>query len=213
MLATGHADGSIVFWALEDEDRPLIAITLDGEQDVHIADASRLDAALADPASKGKVDIREPIFKLAWSGFPNSTDPRGGETVLTVLGGLRPEDIPGVTALLLPALNPPESPSPTQGSVTLHPLVRDAMRLSAIPKNSHCYATVGVPQDFLLLARESPHFSAVYDPYTILLLSDATKGARASEAYQFPRHQRSQGSRRVLVLVELGLGHPLPHRH
>lgn len=184
-FAVGYGDGSIAFWAIEDEDKPLLVMTLDGQQDVHIADANRLDEEFA----KGKQSsaVREPIFKLAWSGFANSDDPRGGATVLTVLGGLKSSDVPGVTTILLPAFNPPEPPAlPTASSTTLHPNVREAMRKSVTPVDVHTYSTVGTPQDFLLLPRENPHFSGTYDPYAILLLSDAHKDARATEAYQFP---------------------------
>ncbi|EKM61629.1 uncharacterized protein PHACADRAFT_169080 [Phanerochaete carnosa HHB-10118-sp] len=185
LFAVGYTDGSIAFWAVEDEDKPLMVLTLDGEHDINIADSCKFDEAM----SKGRVksSIREPIFKLAWSGFANSDDPRGGDTVLTVLGGLKEEDVPGVTALLLPAFNPPEPSSSTApDSQTLHPEFRAAMRQSVTPKNLHTYSTVGTPQDFLLLPRESPHFAGTYDPYAILLLSDGEKEARAIETYQYP---------------------------
>jgi syntaxin-binding protein 5 len=183
-FATGYTDGSIAFWAVEDEDKPLMVLTLDGEQDVNVADTSRLDAAMS---KHGYKSPREPIFRLAWSSFANSDDPRGGDTVLTVLGGIKAEDVPAVTTLLLPAFNPPEPPAlAVPNSTMLHPNIRAAMRQSVTPKNLHIYSTVGTPQDFLLLPKESPHFAGSYDPYAILLLSDGEKDARAIEAYQFP---------------------------
>lgn len=160
-------------------------MTLDGQHDINVADLNQLDEALA--SSKQSSSVREPIFRLAWSGFANSDDPRGGDTVLVVLGGLKAEDTPGVTAILLPAFNPPEPPAlPASSSATLHPIIRAAMRQSVTPKDLHTYSTVGTPQDFLLLPRESPHFSGSWDPHAILLLSDGIKEARATEAYQFP---------------------------
>ncbi|KAI0705872.1 hypothetical protein BC835DRAFT_1409930 [Cytidiella melzeri] len=60
------------------------------------------------------------------------------------------------------------------------------MRQTVLAKDMHCYSTVGVPQDFLLLPRKQPHFSGSWDPTAILLLSDADKETRAIEAYQFP---------------------------
>ena len=60
------------------------------------------------------------------------------------------------------------------------------MRQSVTPKDFHTYSTVGTPQDFLLLPRESPHFNNTWDPYAILLLSDGEKEARSTEGYQFP---------------------------
>ena len=77
LVATGHTDGSVVFWAVEDEDKPLLSITLDGAQDVNIVNAEDLDVALAGQHTRTDHE-REPIYKLAWSGFENSADPRGG---------------------------------------------------------------------------------------------------------------------------------------
>lgn len=184
-FAAGYTDGSIAFWAIEDEDKPLLVLTLDGQHDINIADAHRLDEALGQ--SLQHATSREPVFRLAWSGFANSDDPRGGDTVLVVLGGLKTEDISGITAILLPAFNPAEPPAlPATSSTTLHPNIRTAMRQSVTPKNLHTYSTVGTPQDFLLLPRESPHFSGSWNPRAILLLSDGAKGARSTEAYEFP---------------------------
>ncbi|KAI0705856.1 lethal giant larvae like, C-terminal-domain-containing protein [Cytidiella melzeri] len=185
LLVTGYVDGSIVFWAVEDEDKPLLATTLDGRQDVNLANAEDMDAALAGTKNESH-DIPEPIFKLTWSGFENSNDPRGGDTVLTVLGGLGQKDVPGVTTLLLPPFNPPEPPVQSVPGTTLDPSFREAMRQTVLAKDMHCYSTVGVPQDFLLLPRKQPHFSGSWDPTAILLLSDADKETRAIEAYQFP---------------------------
>lgn len=178
-------DGSIVFWAIEDEDKPLLALTIEGDHDVNIADAGRLDEALSNP-HKSPGGAREPIFKLAWSGFPDSEDPRGDHTVLSVLGGLKSDDMPGVTAILLSPFNPPEPSALGAPSNTVHPDIRAAMRVSVTPANLHTYSTVGTPQDFLLLPRDSPHFSGAWDPHAILLLSDGSKDSRAVEAYQFP---------------------------
>lgn len=184
-FAVGYADGSIVFWALEDEDKPLFSLTLDGQHDVHAVDADKLDKMLAKP--KDETDgPREPIFKLAWSGFPNSADSRGGNSVLTVLGGLRSDEAPGITTLLLPPFNPPEPPAPAAGSSTLDPAIRAAMRETVIPLNSYTYPTAGISQDFLLFPRESPHFDGSWDPASILLLSDGHKETRSIEAFQFP---------------------------
>ena len=184
-FAAGYTDGSIAFWAIEDEDKPLLVMTLDGQHDINIADAHKLDEALSQNLQHAT--NREPIFRVAWSGFANSDDPRGGDTVLIVLGGLKTEDVPGVTTFLLPAFNPPEPPAlPPTSSTTLHPNIRAAMRQSVTPKNFHTYSTVGTPQDFLLIPRESPHFSGAWNPRAILLLSDGAKEARSTEAYEFP---------------------------
>ena len=69
-FAVGHADGSIAFWAVEDDNKPLLVRTLDAV-DVNLVDPSALD-------HKAPKFVREPIFKLSWSGFPNSQDPQIG---------------------------------------------------------------------------------------------------------------------------------------
>lgn len=192
-FAVGYTDGTVAFWALEDEDKPLLVRTLD-EVDLHLVDAGKLEEFFASQdqsseSSKPPPTVpREPVFKLTWSGFPNSEDPRGGPTVLTILGGLRADESPGVTAIQLPAFNPPEAPLPTSpaSEVALHPSYRTAMRESLSPSNAYTYYTKGVAEDYLLIPRDSPHFSGSWDPIAILLLSDSGGGTRAIEAYQFP---------------------------
>ncbi|KZT08686.1 uncharacterized protein LAESUDRAFT_676040 [Laetiporus sulphureus 93-53] len=201
ILAIGYADGSLAFWALEDEDRPLLVRTVDNEEDVGIVDVPKLEAALPshNPATgypEHPSEIREAIFKLTWSGFPNSSDPRGGDTVLTVLGGLAQDADPGVTAFLLPPLNPPASPalSPAAAKApappAMHPDVRAAIVASLSALDSHTYSTAGAVQDFILVPRSSPHFAGTWDPHAILVVSDSdldSAGAtRIVQAFDFP---------------------------
>ncbi|KAF8910138.1 lethal giant larvae like, C-terminal-domain-containing protein [Gymnopilus junonius] len=177
-FVVGHADGSIAFWAVEDDNKPLLVRTLDAV-DVNLVDASALDQEASGP-------LREPIFKLSWSSFPNSSDPRGGDTVLTVLGGLNSDNPPGLTVFLLPAFNPTEPPSePAAPPDSLHPFFRSAMRESLTPKKTFFYGTFGVVQDYLLIPRSSPHFSGNFDPYAILLIIESDN-MRTVESYQFP---------------------------
>ncbi|KAI0361067.1 hypothetical protein OH77DRAFT_1417267 [Trametes cingulata] len=194
LLAIGYADGTIGFWALEDEEKPLALRTLDstGDEDLSAVDTTKLDAVLSSPKDYPVEPPREPIFKLAWSGFPNSTDPRGGDTVLTVLGGMTIDSPPGLTALLLPPLQPPAPPTPTSpkpagAAEVLHPETRAAMCKSLIVKDIYTYTTVGPVQDFLLFPRSTPHFGGHYDPSAILVISDSdVPEARISEAFEFP---------------------------
>ncbi|KAI0334428.1 hypothetical protein GY45DRAFT_1334312 [Cubamyces sp. BRFM 1775] len=194
LLAIGYADGTIGFWALEDEDRPLALRTLDstGEEDLSAVDTAKLDSVLTSPQAHPIEPPREPIFKLAWSGFPNSSDPRGGDTVLTVLGGMTIDSPPGLTALLLPPLQPPAppdagTPKPAGAAPVLHPQTRAAMVQSLIVKDVYTYTTVGPVQDFHLFPRSTPHFSGHYDPSAILIVSDSdVPEARTSEAFEFP---------------------------
>ncbi|PPQ79397.1 hypothetical protein CVT25_002667 [Psilocybe cyanescens] len=186
MLATGYADGSIAFWALEDDNKPLLVRTLD-TVDVNMIHADLLEKHLSNSGqSNGPLSVPEPIFKLSWSGFVNSSDPRGGETVLTVLGGLGADKPPGLTAFLLPAFNPPEPPSDTVVPPdALHPFFRDAMCQSLTPTKSFFYETRGMVQDYLLLPQSSPHFGGNFDPYGILLITEL-KDMRTVEGYQYP---------------------------
>jgi hypothetical protein len=163
--------------------------TLD-EVDVDKVDGEKLEQYLPDdevsPKPLRKVyKPREPIFKLAWSGYPNSYDPRGGETSLVVLGGQFAHDPPGINALWFPAFNPPAPPSPATNQ-SLHPFFRNAMRESLDPLSAYFYSTPGLAQDFLLMPRDSPHFCGAWNPTTILLLFESGEHVRAVEARQFP---------------------------
>ncbi|TBU49995.1 lethal giant larvae like, C-terminal-domain-containing protein [Dichomitus squalens] len=194
LLAVGYADGTIGFWSLEDEDKPLLLRSIDSPdtEDLSLVDTAVLESVMSAANQHPPEPPREPIFKLAWSGFPNSSDPRGGDTVLTVLGGSTIDATPGVTTLLLHPLQPPAPPtaaSPKAQSFTqgLHPDVRAAMCDSLRVKNAHTYNASGPVQDFLLFPRLTPHFSGTYDPSAILLVSDSdAPEARVCEAFDFP---------------------------
>ena len=188
-FAVGHVDGSIAFWAVEDDSQPLTVRTLD-EVDVLKVDGEKLEQYLSDEDGSPKHtskphEPREPIFKLAWSGYPNSYDPRGGETSLTILGGQFNRDPPGINVLWLPAFNPPAPPT-LHHDQSLHPFFRDAMRESLVPLNAYFYPTPGLAQDFLLTPRDSPHFGGTWNPTTILMLFESGDEIRALEARQFP---------------------------
>ncbi|KII94277.1 hypothetical protein PLICRDRAFT_36534 [Plicaturopsis crispa FD-325 SS-3] len=190
-FAAGYADGSIAFWAIEDEDQPFLVRTVD-DIDVHVVDGIKLEEHFSNAGGESQPpapSIREPIFKLAWSGFSNSPDPRGGETALTILGGLENEDSSGVTVQWLPPFNPadpPASPSTNTNHPTLHPHTRNAMRQSVLPSKTFFYSTSGTTQDFLLVPKDSPHFANAYDPTSIVFLSEAEGRTRAVEAFEFP---------------------------
>ncbi|PPQ63831.1 hypothetical protein CVT24_009781 [Panaeolus cyanescens] len=185
-FAVGHADGSIAFWAVEDEKRPILVRTLDSDE-VDTVDEALLELHLQDHGKESPPQaVREPIFKLSWSGYANSRDPRGGQTTLTVLGGISSNKPPGLTVQLLPAFNPPEPPAASntkQG--TLHPLFKQAMRDSLDPVKTYYYQTSGIIQDYLLIPRSSPHWAGTYDPYTILMIIENDQ-TRTVEAFQFP---------------------------
>ncbi|KAJ7170200.1 WD40 containing snare-dependent exocytosis protein [Mycena filopes] len=181
-FAAGYSDGCIVFWAVEDEDQPLFVRTLD-EINVHRVDVDELEKTRDGPPPE-----REPIYKLAWSSFPNSADPRGGQTALTILGGLvmAPGEPTGLNVQWLPAFNPPEPANPAATPTALHPFMRAAMQASLLPISDFFYYTPGIAQDFFLLPRNSPHFSGHYDPGAILISVESVGDARVLEAHQFP---------------------------
>ncbi|KAK7058549.1 Lethal(2) giant larvae sro7 [Paramarasmius palmivorus] len=182
-FAVGYTDGCIAFWAVEDEDQPLLVRTLD-DQDVNVVDAAQLEVHLDRGGEKAPVQ-REPIFKLSWCSFPNSSDPRGGDTVLTILGGSHVPDSAGVTSMLLPAFNP-SAPPMSSNPMDLHPETRKAMRSSVQPSDSYFYSTNGLVQDYLLIPRSEPHFSGAFDPFAILFVYEGQRQIRVVEGYQFP---------------------------
>ncbi|KIK70617.1 hypothetical protein GYMLUDRAFT_32661 [Collybiopsis luxurians FD-317 M1] len=184
-FAVGYADGAIAFWAIGDDEQPLLVRTLE-EVDVHNVDAMQLEAHLAQESKSVPVPEREPIFKLSWCSFPNSSDPRGGETALVVLGGLNGGDAPGVTVLWLPAFNPTDPPAAQPSTADLHPFIRASMRSSVQPLNTYFYEIDGTVQDYILMPRDSPHFSGAYNPLSILVVKETIHGTRVVEAFQFP---------------------------
>ncbi|PWZ00244.1 hypothetical protein BCV70DRAFT_200398 [Testicularia cyperi] len=65
VFAMGHEDGCISFWHVRDDEKPLMVRTLD-QLDVEKPSPSMEALEMPRP-------LREPIFKLAWSGFPEKT--------------------------------------------------------------------------------------------------------------------------------------------
>ncbi|KAJ7103251.1 WD40 containing snare-dependent exocytosis protein [Mycena belliarum] len=181
-FAVGYSDGCIAFWAVDDEDQPLLVRTLD-TIDVNLVNVDELEKDHDIPPPE-----REPIYKLAWSSFSNSSDPRGGETALTILGGLimANNEATGLNVQWLPAFNPAEPPSPAGTQTSLHPFMRSAMKTSIVPLSDFFYLTPGIPQDFFLTPRNSPHFAGHHDPTAILVLIELANNSRIVEAYQFP---------------------------
>ncbi|KAF8078965.1 hypothetical protein FPV67DRAFT_1663632 [Lyophyllum atratum] len=189
-FVVGYSDGSLAFWAVDDEEKPLLVRTLD-DLDVNLVDTGRLDECITQ-RKRGEAVLppeREPIFKLSWSGFSNSSDPRGGKTALAILGGLNPGEAAGLTVIQLPPsiLQNRQAPtSPNSQQPSLHLDMRKAMRDSLDPVESYFYFTQGVVQDFLLIPRKSPHFAGSFDPVAVLLLTEGEGGTRTVEAYQYP---------------------------
>lgn len=196
LFAAGHEDGTISF-AASDDDNPVLIRTLE-RADVNKATEEDLFGWSA-PGQGGQRQParREPIFRLAWSGFPQETylakmaqsamsgaststiptspslneektDLHGG-TILTVLGGLRPADPIGVHLLELPPYVAP--PAATGRTGNMPPALREALRASVTPTAHHLYPTAAPPEDFLLLPRSNPHYGGAYDPTAIVITS------------------------------------------
>jgi syntaxin-binding protein 5 len=185
-FVVGHADGSLAFWAVEDHERPLLVRTLD-EVDVNVVNTEVLDKHISqERTNKGSLQSdREPIFKLSWSALSKSSDSRGGETALTIFGGLHMNQATGITVHLFPAFNSRETMSALDQKL-LHPYMRTAMRDSLDHLKTFFHYTRGIVQDYLLIPRENPHFSGTSDPIAILLLTEGTGGSRVVDAFQFP---------------------------
>ena len=184
-FAVGYADGSIGFWATEDDTQPLSVRTLD-DDGVDMVDTGILEHTLHSPPTQHQ-GSREPIFKLAWSSYSDSMDPRGGQTTLTVLGGLNPTKPPGLSVLLFPPFNPPDAPADQPVSQdTLHPHFRAQMIKSLSPIQDYYYQTTGIVQDFLLRPKSSPLYGGNFDPIGILLIVEPVDGLRTVSAYSFP---------------------------
>jgi syntaxin-binding protein 5 len=132
--------------------------------------------------------LREPIFKLAWSSFSTSADPRGGPTTLTILGGLDSRRGGYVSVFLLPAFqpgNPPADGAAGDPNV-LSPFFRAAMRESLTVSNTSTYEVDGEVQDFLLCPREHLHLGGTHNPCAIICLQSTYDGSRVAQAYDFP---------------------------
>jgi syntaxin-binding protein 5 len=206
MFAAGHIGGFISFWALDDGTRAI----------------RKFEPPSPSPDSDPSA-TREPIFKVAWSAFPTleeskslissggggGTNPiplptgftahyTGGETALTILGGLPPAEN-GISViqsggLVLPTLPSTGPTDPESGS--LHADLRNALVKAAIPIGNSFYPTESPVDDFILLPRSSPHFNGTFDPIGIFMLSKSppnpddasgkTPQSTNLEAYEFP---------------------------
>ncbi|KDQ15640.1 hypothetical protein BOTBODRAFT_283778 [Botryobasidium botryosum FD-172 SS1] len=220
MFAVGHMDGSISFWATDANDWPLCMRTMSPEM----------------PASQPRMP-REPIFKLAWSGFPDMNecqsllmgkdgngadvyrlggstfDYANGETTLAVLGGLLPSDPSGVSIVQFPPFTPPiPLPAPTSNGIT--PELRETMRASLYATGVYLFPTQAAAEDFILLPRSSPHLGGAHDPVTIFISSEA--------GHESPQQGKQDSSRMVAAyefpppIVALlpdigGSSHAVPH--
>ena len=166
---------------------PVMARTLSMD-DVNLATSSSLFGDNSALPAETQTDFREPIFKLAWSSFTEGGAGAKGGTVLTVLGGLLPDDPKGLHCLHLP---PYVAPSLLSGSNPTQ--LREGLRASVKPNYRTIVPSETPSEDFTLLTA-NPHLGQSSDPFAVFMLlsadSDLPRIAPHTErgfaAFEFP---------------------------
>ena len=156
--------------------------------DVNLATSSSLFGDNSAVPAETQTDFREPIFKLAWSSFTESATGAKGSTVLTVLGGLLPDDPKGLHCLHLP---PYVAPSLLSGSNASQ--LREGLRASVKPNYRTIIPSDTPPEDFTLLTA-NPHLGQSSDPFAVFMLLSADPDLpriaphteRGFAAFEFP---------------------------
>ena len=183
-FAVGYDDGSIAVWATEDEDKPLLVRSVEAV-DINLVNEQLLNLALEPDGNKpSDKPAPDPIYKLAWSGYSNSADPRGGTHTLAVLGGGRGKESSGVTVFSFSAFNPVDGG--TDPKDALPPPMRKAMQDCLSNPGAYSYQSESVVSDFLLLPRETPHFAGNFDPTAIVLVCHGDGDKRSISITAFP---------------------------
>ncbi len=199
MIAIGHLDGCVSFWATDDDDRPLAVRTMSEPFafiDVHVPDPM----ALIEESENGEVSpqiIREPVFKLAWSGVSRPEDQSGdygayGPSQLYVLGGVTSLAPSGIVVLhlagiVLPIQDPASAAatSPNATRPRLPPSTRQALKTSLFPSESALVdpcTLIPCPtpvDDFLLLPQVNPYLNGMLDPVGVIRLSSSPPRKRS----------------------------------
>lgn len=208
IFAAGHEDGCLAFWSLDDPDKPLLVRTIERE-DVNVTDVESLfDAGALESGARqqsgtgtgaGGGNEREPVFKIAWSSFPDQASLKTllssqgtpgagepltnatieyaerGETVLVVLGGCIVGAPSAIHVLQLPAFVQPMAAAGGQASSAagsgqgLTLGQRNALRDSLAVTGITTYPTATPAEDFLLVPRSSPYFNLWHDPIAIVI--------------------------------------------
>ncbi|KAK4050912.1 Lethal(2) giant larvae sro7 [Microbotryomycetes sp. JL221] len=191
VFAAGHEDGCISFASVEDE----MAI------DIRVLERSSVNKTTEQDlfVTGRQVSNREPIFKLAWSGFPaesildrataawNATSTTRVDPLQT--GAVGPElqqqtHVNGTMLTVLGGLLPHDpmgvhvlelpnyqAPSgPTQTHGNLSAPAREALKQSVTPQAHHLYLTSAPPEDFCLFPRSSPYYGLSFDPTSIVII-------------------------------------------
>ncbi|KAL5494875.1 SRO7_1 [Sanghuangporus weigelae] len=189
LFVTGHIDGTLAFWAVGDEDRPLMVRTVQ-KVDIDYPVGEELDQVLSNPQPPSEDDIArhqlEPIFKLAWSSFGSQSlsDPYSSDTILTILGGTLHDQETGIMTIHLP---PIPLPSPSSNDTdSVQPETRKILSKSFSSRDIYPYSTIGTAIDFLLVPKENAHFEGNLDPRAILIIFEWPEGCRSIDAREYP---------------------------
>ncbi|KAF7292535.1 WD40 containing SNARE-dependent exocytosis protein [Mycena kentingensis (nom. inval.)] len=142
-FAVGYSDGIVAFWAIEDEDQPLLARTLD-DLDVNKVNYETLELK-HEPTPGARTDLQahfvvvRQLGRSSWRGV-------GLDDFGWTVDRARP-------------------PTPAPNNTPLHPFMRAAMQTSLVPKSDHFYDTAArVAQDFFLVPKNNPHFETYEFP-------------------------------------------------
>jgi syntaxin-binding protein 5 len=187
VFACGHEDGCISFWDLQDDSKPVMVRTLE------FIDVDK-PVGVPDEVKGGLAQTREPIFKLAWSGFPeqswlemaaNATSKVQQQqyqqshlaqqeltsgSVLTILGGATERHPPGLVCLHLPPFAYPYSSYWSSKTPDAIAKSRQALRLSLDTTTETRYSTRSTVEDFILIPKNNPYYDLAYDPVAMLIL-------------------------------------------
>ncbi|KAL5476395.1 SRO7_6 [Sanghuangporus weigelae] len=147
MFVTGHIDGTLAFWAVGDEDRPLMVRTVQ-KVDIDYPVGEELDQVISNPQPPSEDDIArhqlEPIFKLTWSSFGSQSlsDPYSSDTMLTILGGALRDQETGIMTIHLP---PIPLPSPSSNDTDrVEPETRKILSKSFSSRDIYLYSQMGL---------------------------------------------------------------------
>ncbi|MBW0465097.1 hypothetical protein O181_004812 [Austropuccinia psidii MF-1] len=210
IFVSGHSDGCLAFWSLEDDRLPILVRTMDQENVLSFH--SKQIHPQQSQSSTSSCWIREPIFRLAWNQSPPQNHSSSGQmlfsrdtsyqaqaddsnkhgSMLTILGGLLPNDPIGVHVFHFPLYNPSNHHPTGQPSIG----IRNALQTSIHPVGHSVYLTDDIPQDFILMPKNNPHFDNSHDPFGIIISSTSSKennwfdfaepSGRNLRAYTFP---------------------------
>lgn len=183
-FVVGYMDGSLAFWAVEDQDEPYLVRSLQA-LDINLVDHEKLTAATTNASPPKPID---PVFKLAWSGYSNGERIPEGFSTLTIMGGTESDHPSVFTVELLPPFNPPPvNAAAATGSKSLGAPLKDALRKATIPKQTYTYEIeANFVNDLYLLSNGNPHFSGNFDANAILVLSETAHSPSSLQALSFP---------------------------